>query len=62
MENLLKDLRMVRERVCFTVINRGELWYETLTDEQRAELREWYRAWLDVTVSLKIPKCPKWIV
>ena len=54
-------LRAMREKVCFTVINRGRLWYNKLTTEQFAELARWYDAWLEVTDTLKIPETPAWI-
>lgn len=55
------SLRILREKECFAVVNRGELWYETLTDTQRAELQAWYRAWLDVTDTMQIPDKPGWV-
>ena len=60
-EQLKKQLRTVRESVCFPVINRGALWYDTLSDVQREELAAWYRAWLDVTHTLRVPKTPLWL-
>ena len=54
-------LRSNRESKCFPIINRGQLWYETLTEEQKTELRFWYRAWLDVTVSMQEPSMPVWL-
>lgn len=60
--DLLKEsLRKDRERECFSVINRGKLWYERLTNEQIGELRVWYQAWLDVTKTLVKPKPLKWL-
>lgn len=53
--------RIQREAVCFSVINRGEPWYERLTDQQREELQDWYQAWLDVTQTLTVPVKPDWI-
>lgn len=53
--------RIQREAVCFPVINRGEPWYERLTDQQREELQDWYQAWLDVTQTLTVPVKPDWI-
>lgn len=41
------DVREDRARKCFSVINRGELWYARLTEEQKAELEIWYQEWLD---------------
>jgi hypothetical protein len=54
-------LRNIREIECFSIINRGKLWYDTLTPEQISELNEWYRAWLEVTETLVEPKKPEWI-
>ena len=56
-----KELRQLRSKVCFSVINRGKLWYERLTNEQQGELRAWYQAWLDVTDTSNIPRTPEWI-
>ena len=33
-----RDLRQLRAEICFSVINRGKLWYERLTSEQIGEL------------------------
>lgn len=54
-------LRSQRETECFSIINRGQLWYDTLTEEQIVELKEWYIAWLDVTDTLVVPNKPNWI-
>ena len=53
--------RQRREKECFSIVNRGQLWYNTLTDEQKAELTDWYFAWLDVTKTHKIPIPPAWL-
>ena len=63
-EGLLTDmqhLRNVRRSVCFQTVNRGRLWYDDLSLAQLVELRNWYRAWLDVTQTLVIPKAPQWL-
>lgn len=60
-EQKLNKLRARRETECFTIINRGELWYDTLTNDQIAELNEWYRAWLNVTETKVIPTKPTWL-
>ena len=57
----LNKLRQQREAECFPIINRGELWYDTLTSEQRTELQSFYRAWLDVTETKVVPTKPSWI-
>ena len=58
----LTDLRNQREKACFPYINRGYLWYNKLTDEQKEELDAWYQAWLDVTETKVVPNTPKWLV
>lgn len=58
----LDDLRLQREIECFPVINRGQLWYESLSENQVAELQLWYQAWLDVTETLVIPERPVWLI
>ena len=57
----LDILRRQREIECFDIVNRGMVWYDTLTAEQKQELAEWYRAWLDVTETRQIPQRPTWI-
>ena len=54
-------IRYRRERECFPVINRGSLWYDSLSSEQKAELTDWYHAWLDAPETLVIPVKPSWI-
>lgn len=58
---MLDELREVRERVCFPIINRGTLWYDQLTEQQEIELSKWYQDWLDVTETKVIPTTPEWI-
>lgn len=61
-EEIKKDkIRQSREVECFSVINRGELWYAKLTEEQRAELSTWYQAWLDAPQTKVIPEKLEWI-
>lgn len=60
-EEILYDLRRLRERECFSIVNRGVLWYNTLTEEQRLELDVWYKKWLDVTETMVIPEKPSWL-
>lgn len=65
----LSNLRQRREEECFVYINRGELWYNRLTEEQKQELQTWYQAWLDVTKETNknedgkyiIPTKPTWL-
>lgn len=60
-EKQKKQLRRLRESECFKVINRGILWYNTLTEDQKKELDTWYHQWLDVTETLIVPEVPTWI-
>lgn len=57
----IEKLRRKREIECFSVVNRGKLWYDKLKVEQVQELDEWYMAWLDVTETLVEPKKPDWL-
>ena len=60
-EDKLSELRERRIKECFSVVDRGELWYNSLTDEQYMELKNWRLAWLDVTETMIIPQAPKWL-
>ena len=60
-ENLKQQLRVEREMECFNIINRGQLWYESLTSSQQSELKSWYQKWLDVTETLAKPEKLSWL-
>ena len=60
-EEQKENLRSRRETECFSVINRGQLWYEGISLSQLLELRQWYKAWLNVTTTLVAPEKPKWL-
>lgn len=61
-ENSMKaQLRVMREKECFSIINRGTLWYDTLSVSQLAELKNWYIAWLNVTDTFVIPEKLDWL-
>lgn len=57
----IENLRQRREAECFSVINRGALWFDRLTEEQKAELDTWYQKWLDVTETRTVPDKPSWL-
>ena len=38
----LNALRYERLNKCFSIINRGELWYDNWTPQQLEELKDWY--------------------
>ena len=54
-------LRQMREEECYSYVNRGELWYKRLTEQQKQEFDMWYQAWLDVTDTFVIPTKPYWL-
>ena len=56
-----EQLRIERDAECFSIVNRGWLWYDTLTEKQTKELRKWYTDWLDVTETKKKPDRPSWL-
>lgn len=56
-----EELRARRDYECFSVVNRGKLWYDTLAEEQLYDLNVWYHDWLDVTETLEIPIKPDFI-
>ena len=55
------EFRLRREKECFSVINRGQLWYEGISLTRLLELRQWYQAWLNVTETMVVPEKPTWI-
>lgn len=64
-EEIIEQLREQREIECFQIVNRGQLWYNTLTTEQVNELNKWYMAWLDLpnnyNTNKTIPQKPSWL-
>lgn len=60
-KELVRQIKERREKECFPIINRGQLWYEMLTKEQVKELKKWYQAWLDAPKTLVIPESPEWL-
>ena len=61
LEEKILRLKEDRELKCFSIINRGQLWYSTLTKKQLKELQDWYIAWLDAPQTLKEPIKPDWL-
>nr|DAO52967.1 MAG TPA: Protein of unknown function (DUF2977) [Caudoviricetes sp.] len=55
------EFRLRREKECFSIINRGQLWYEGVSITQLLELRQWYKAWLNVTETMVVPEKPSWL-
>ena len=45
----------------YIIDNRSQLWYNHITEEQKAELNSWYEAWLDAPKTKIIPAKPKWL-
>lgn len=54
-------IRRKRNSECFSVINRGTLWYQSLTEAQLVELSQWYNAWLNAPETLVVPEKPSWL-
>lgn len=57
----IEELRYKRDIECFSIVNRGVLWYNTLTQNQIEELNQWYIAWLNVTETMIEPVKPEWL-
>lgn len=60
-EEIKAEYRIRREKECFAIVNRGQLWYEGITLQQMVELRQWYKAWLNVTETMVVPEKPTWL-
>lgn len=68
-EEILNNLRQMREEECFSIINRGLAWYSKISVDQNLELNRWYNQWLDITnsyfddvdVASIIPIKPSWL-
>ena len=58
---MVEMLRFEREKECFSVINRGKLWYDNLSEKQLLELDIWYKSWLDITQTKEKPQKPNFI-
>lgn len=61
LEKEIEMIRLTREEECFPVINRGGIWYDTLTEQEKSDLMDWYQAWLNATDTLVIPEKPSWL-
>ena len=59
-EQIPNHLRWKRKWV-FTVVNRGPVWYNSLTDIQKEELQTWYGQWLDAPETSIEPVQPTWL-
>lgn len=57
----IKRLRSMRRAICFSIVDRGSFYMDTLTEAQKKELKAWRLAWLDVTKTLIVPKSPVWL-
>ena len=56
------EIRFERQRVCFPVVNRGQFWYDTLTQNEKNEIREWYQKWLDAPETGVVPEKLSWLI
>lgn len=57
----IREVIRAERMSCFEVVNRGLIWYETITPNQKAELIEWYQAWLEAPETLVIPEKLTWV-
>jgi hypothetical protein len=57
----INELKDKREIECFSVINRGILWYNKLDSEKIEQLEKWYNDWLNITETLIVPTKPDWL-
>lgn len=53
-------IRQLRRKECFDIADRAA-WYDSLTEEQKAEVQSWRKAWLDAPETGIIPEKPRWI-
>ena len=53
-------IRQLRRKECFDIADRAA-WYASLTEEQKAEVQSWRKAWLDAPETGIIPEKPRWI-
>lgn len=60
-QDMREVYREMRNRECYSIINRGKLWYDHLTLAQQTELNDWYEQWLDVTETFAAPITPEWV-
>jgi len=47
-EKYINDLRKLRAIQCFSVVDRSKIWWDTLSEEQVSEIKDWYNEWLDI--------------
>lgn len=57
----MKEVFRRKRKWVFSIINRGNAWYNTLTEIQKQQLQKWYKEWLDVTDTLIEPIKPEWL-
>jgi hypothetical protein len=42
------DLRKLRIVECFSVVDRSKIWWDTLSEQQVNEIKDWYNEWLNI--------------
>ena len=53
-------IRQLRRKERVDIADRAA-WYDSLTEEQKAEVQSWRKAWLDAPETGIIPEKPRWI-
>jgi len=54
-------IRRLRKNRVFPIINRSQMWFNSLTEEQKQDIQIWYQDWLNAPQTLKMPKRPSWL-
>lgn len=54
-------LRRLRKNRVFPIINRSQMWFNSLNEQQKQDIQTWYQEWLDAPNTLVIPKRPNWL-
>lgn len=54
-------IRRLRGNRVFPIINRSAFWFNSLTEEQKQDIQNWYQEWLDAPENLVIPERPAWL-
>ena len=62
LEKTLDELRHERNWKCFKLIDsKSKFWWESLSESQMLELKNWYKAWLNITETKTEPTKPEWL-
>lgn len=54
-------IRRLRKNRVFPIINRSQMWFNSLSEQQKQDIQIWYQQWLDAPNTLIMPKRPNWL-